>query len=252
MQPQSEENKIETAPVTNENVQSNEIKTQQKQEESSPPIKSEENQANWKAFRQQREAERKAKEEAERKASEERARAEAYQKALEAITNKPVPQAHNPYSFDHPEENEDERLQKKISEGIQREIERLENQRRQKEVEEAPARIKRDFPDWDKVCNAENYDYVDYHHPEISQAYHYMPDGYEKRASIYKAIKKLVPNPDSRKDQIKADKNLSKPASISSPGNTQGGNAMSTFQLSEQKKASNWERMQRSLKGLSQ
>jgi hypothetical protein len=79
----------------------------------------------------------------------------------------------------------------------------------------------------------------------------HLPDGYDKWQAIYKAVKRFVPNTDSRQDSMKAERNLQKPASISSPGNTQGGNAMPGAKLDESRKAANWERMQRTLKGLS-
>ncbi len=40
--------------------------------------------------------------------------------------------------------------------------------------------VKKDFPDFDHIVNAENLDYIDYHYPEVSRPLQRLNDGYEK------------------------------------------------------------------------
>jgi hypothetical protein len=62
-------------------------------------------------------------------------------------------------------------------------------------------------------------------------------------------MKKFVPNPDSRKDQARIEKNLAKPQSMSVPGSTQTGDHAPT-ELTEQRRKDNWARMCRVMKGI--
>lgn len=218
-------------------------------EEPGPNIKSEENQANWRAFRERKEADRKAKEEAEKRAAEKHAEAEALKAALEAITNKPQRQRHD--EVEERDESEDERIQRRVDEAIKKHESEAERRRAEKEHAEFPQRINQTYPDFNQVCTTENLDWLEYHYPEVAAPYKYLPDNYDKWSSIYKAVKRFMPNPDSKKDQARAEKNLAKPGSLSGTGTTQGGSAMPAARLDEQRKADNWARMQRTLKGLS-
>jgi hypothetical protein len=239
MQPENQDNK---APEKIEQAQS-------APQEPAPEIKSEENKTNWAAFRQQREVERKAKEESDRRAKEKEAEAIALRAALEAAVSKPYRQNDN---NDHGDiaETEEQRIDKRVREIIaERELE-FSKKHAEKERQEAPQRILQTYPDFNQVVTTENCDYLDYHYPELTAPFKYMPEGYDKWNAMYKAVKKLVPNPESKKDMQKADKNLNKPGSISSVGNASGANAMPSARLDEQRKSQNWERMQKVLKGL--
>lgn len=217
--------------------------------EPQPQIKSEENQKNWAAFRAQREQERKAREESDRRAEQKAQEAEALRKALEAAVNRPY---HNDSQNDgQNEESEEERIEKKVQAALKKERERYEKEAREREHREYPERLASNFSDFQQVCNAENLDYLEYHYPEVAAPYKHLPDSYEKWAGIYKAVKRFVPNPDSKKDMARAEKNLQKPGSISSAGTSQQEGARGSHILTEAKKLANWERMQRSLKGLS-
>jgi hypothetical protein len=217
--------------------------------EDAPVIKSEENQANWKAFREEREKIRREKEEAQKRAYEENQRAKALQLALEAAINKP---SHfNQQPENELEESEDQRMEKRIQQIIEEREKKSEQQRMLKEQEEAPQKIARSYPDFNKICTQENCDYLDYHYPEITAPFKHMPDGYEKWELMYKVIKKFVPNTDATKDMSRAEKNLQKPGSISTPGGTQGQSSMPSARLDEARKAANWERMQKTISGLS-
>jgi len=225
-------------------------------EEASPDIKSEENKTNWAAVREQRAADRKAKEEANKRAEEKVKEVDALKAALEAIVNKPNTnrQFNEPYQ-EYGEESEDDKMQRKIDAAVSQ---RLEQERRKDKEEqqvrdrqELPKKLQQAYPDFDRVVSDENKDYLEYHYPEVVAAFNHAPDSFETWSNVYKAIKRFVPNTDTRKDQAKMDKNLQKPGSISSTGTSQGGNTMSAARLDEQRKADNWARMQKTLKGLS-
>jgi hypothetical protein len=220
--------------------------TIQENQESSPTLSSDTQKENWKKFREQKDFERKQRIEAEKIANEERARASALQAALEAAVNKGYQQPHQEM-----DESEEQRLEKKVNALLAQKEAAYEKQRIEKEHAEFPQKLVSAFSDFNQVCSTENLDYLEYHYPELASPFKYMPDGFDKWASIYKAVKRFVPNTDSKKDMQKMEKNLAKPQSTSSPGNTQGGNAMPSAKLDEQKKADNWARMQKTLKGLS-
>ena len=216
--------------------------------EVAPTIKTEENQANWRAFREQREADRKAREESDKRAKAKEEEAAALKAALEAITNKPD-QNYRQDTGDI-EESEEQRIDRRVKQIIAERETQQEQTRLQREQQEAPQRILQTFPDFNKVVTTENCDYLDYHYPELTAPFKYMPEGYEKWVAMYNAVKKLVPNLDSKKDMAKAEKNLQKPGSISSTGTTTGTGQMPSARLTEEKRAANWERMQRTMKGL--
>lgn len=219
--------------------------------EAQPVIKSEENQNNWKMFREQREHERKRldqeskqRQEAEHRAKQREEEAEALKKALEAVVNKQN-------TYDEPGESEDARIDKKVKEALAKQRQHDDQERRRREKEELPNNLASTFSDFGQVCSAENLDYLEFHYPEVAAGYKHAPDSFDKWANLYKAVKKFVPNTDSKKDMAKADRNLAKPQSMSAPGTTQGGNAMPGARLDEKKMNDNWARMQRVMKGLS-
>jgi hypothetical protein len=244
MNPVATENKPE---VKNEQQQTQQPVAQtQTVSETAPPIKSEENQANWKAFREQRENERKAREASERIAQQKAAEAEALRAALEALTNKPA----QGYQQEEREESEDERIDKRVKQIIAEREAQAEQTRQQREKQEFPQRLNNTYGDFNKVCSSENLDYLEYHYPEVAAPFKHLPDGYDKWAGIYKAVKRFVPNVDAKHDSKKAEQNLQKPGSASSPAITNGGNAIGAPRLDEARKQANWDRMQRLLKGL--
>jgi hypothetical protein len=220
--------------------------------EQTPQIKSEENKANWKAFREQKEVERKAREAAEKRAIEKAAEAEALKAALEAAISNKTSNNRNQYDDDREiSETEEERIDKRVKAILaEREIQ-SEKEKQERERQSLPDKMTQVYPDFNKVCKTENFDYLEYHHPVIYNALKNRGDSFESWSQIYQAIKQYVPNLDAKQDSQKAEKNLMKPQSISSPGNTQGGNAMPSARLDDARKAENWARMQRTLKGLS-
>ncbi len=208
---------------------------------------------NWKAFREARKKDRSEREAAEKRAIEKEAEVAALKAAMEAAFTKPNPIQQQPYAYEQQqEESEDERIEKKVRVAIAAREAESERLRAQREIQEYPNRLQRDFPDFQNVISQENRDYLDFHYPEISRPLSRLPDGYDKWHDIYHAIKKLIPNNSSvRKDSARADANFNKPKSISSTGLTQSQETSSANFLSEERKAANWARMQQRLKGIS-
>lgn len=260
------ENKVE-APSTPEKVeavkqdpnvtQKPEQILQQKQNENKD-LESQED-PNWRAVREARKKDRAEREAAEKKAAEAQAQAEALKAALESVFSKSAPPVHayQQYygmqpTYDQPEETEDEKIEKKVNALLAIREEKARQEASQREMQEYPNRLKKDFPDFDHIVNAENLDYIDYHYPEVSRPLQRLNDGYEKWSDIYHAIRKFVPNHASaKKDAIRAEINQQKPKSISSTGITQSGeNVRQSWQEVEQRRAARWQEMQNILKGV--
>ena len=204
----------------------------------------------WDAFRQARAQERKQAEEMAKQAQKSAAEAAALKAALESALQRPVQQQQQ-FGYEQQEETEEQRIEKKVAEAIARKEQEYERKNREREQAEYPQRLTATFNDFGQVCNEENLDYLEYHYPEVAAAFKQAPEGYDKWASIYKAVKRFVPNTDSRKDAAKAERNLNKPGSISSPTVASGGgNQTPASRLDEQRKAANWSRMQKALKGI--
>lgn len=213
---------------------------------------------NWRAFREARKKDRADREAAERKAHEKEAEISALKAAMEAAFSKssPTPQAYQQYygmnTSAEQEETEDERIERKVQAVLSVREAAAEKSRIEKEQQEYPNRLNQTYSDFNTIISQENLDYLDYHYPEVSRPLQRLQDGYDKWSDIYKAVKKFVPNTTtSKKDAAKAEVNFNKPKSISSTSITQPGEAVGSARLTEEKRASNWERMQKILKGVS-
>lgn len=172
---------------------------------------------------------------------------------MEAAFSKSSIQTNNIQDPYHPhEETEDERIEKKVQAALAAREAQAERERMQREQQEYPQRLSSNFPDFHHAIAQDNLDYLDYHYPEVSRPLQRLPDGYDKWADIYRAVKKFVPNHSTaKKDAARAEANFNKPKSISSPSITQSGEAISGVRLTEEKRAANWQRMQNILKGVS-
>ncbi len=235
------------------NVQRNISSTENENIPVSPTISPEkietENEINWKKFRESREADRKRSEELVKRAQEKEAEANALKQALESVLNQN--QRQQQYSNEeYEEESEDQKIEKKVIALLAKREAEAHKKREEEEQASYPQKLKSIHNDFDQVCNAENLDYLEYHHPELARSLGRMPQSFEKWNDIYNAVKRYIPNINSKKDATRADVNLSKPQSLSSPGMTQSGNAMPASRLDEKRKAENYERMQRIMKGL--
>ncbi len=238
------ENKQTTQEIQPENIQKVETKIDIQKEEQSPPIKTEENQANWKKFREDREIERKARKEAEEMASKKHAEAEALKAAMDALLNKQQPQQNQQqYQNEYNEETTEQVIERKIKAAIEKDRQSQREEQQRIEAQTYPQRIIQEHKDFNNVCTPENMDYLEYHYPEVATAYRYMPDGFEKWSSIYKAIKKFVPS-GKKEDEARMIKNAQKPqANI--PTMTDTKPQTSGWKLTEERRKENWERMQK-------
>jgi uncharacterized membrane protein YqiK len=214
---------------------------------------------NWKAFREARKKDRAEREAAERRAAEKENEVAALKAAMDAAfsaKSAPSPQAYQQYygmnQHEQPEENEEQRIERKVNELIAKKEEQYKRQAAEEEQREFPNRLMRDLPDFKQVCSQENLDYLDFHYPEIARPLGRLGDGYDKWHDTYHAVKKLIPNHSSaRKEAARADMNSSKPRSISSTGPSPTGEApRNSYQEVEARRAENWARMQRMLKGV--
>ena len=212
---------------------------------------------NWRAFREARKKDRQEKEAAEKLAREKSAEAEALKAAMEAAFGKQQESDHrradtkNRESAYEPEESEDERIEKKVQAVLAAREQAMENDRRQREQQEYPQRLNQTYSDFSNTVSSENLDYLEYHYPEVASPLRRLPDGYEKWADIYKAVKKFVPNSvNARQDASRAESNFNKPKSISSATVTNSGEPGNASRLSDDRKAENWARMQKLLKGV--
>ncbi len=243
MNPETTENKVDP------NLNQNKSDTNSQQVDNISP----ENEANWKAFREQKEQERKARIEAEKRAQEKQLEAEALKQALEAALNKgqyAQPQQQQNY-YAQEEETEDQRIKNLVKAELEAERIKIKKEQAEYEQKTYQQRILDNHKDFNNICSDENMDYLQFHHPEICKGFRHMPEGFEKWDTIYKAIRKYVPNTEAKKDLIRAERNLNKPQSIASTTTPTGSSGPFASQISEDKKAANWARMQRSLKGLS-
>ena len=216
--------------------------------EESPDIKTEENQANWKKFREEREKDRKARIEAEAQAKKKSEEAEAMKAAMEALLSQNNPQPYQNDAYDEYETDE-QKVARLVKEQLERERKLEDEKRRKEEAARLPQKLASDYKDFGNVCNSENLDYLEYHHPEIALAFSQMPESYEKWSSIYKAVKKLVPFSEKNKDQSRMDKNLLKPQA-SSPSVADPSESQSGWRLTEQKRMDNWRRMQQDMRSM--
>ncbi len=227
--------------------------TQQKSSENKEPETHED--PNWRAFREARKRDRAEKEAAERRAAEKEAEATALKAAMEAAFSKsaPSPQAYQQqYGIDQPEESEEQRIERKVNAILEQKEKQYAREQYEREQKEYPSRISRDMPDFKQVCSQEALDYLDYHYPEISRPLQRLPEGYDKWHDIYHAVKKLIPNhAQAKKDVMKADINGNRPKSMAAPSSTPPGEkARETWQDAESRRAENWSRMQRIMKGV--
>lgn len=220
-------------------------------------------QINWKKFRAEKEALRKAKEQEALKAQELANQNAALQQALDAVLTKQQPQQqathHMPVlpkdQFVTGEEIQsylDGTLDPKLESKIDQLLDRKERQRQaeaaEREKRELPNRVKTVHSDWESVVSQDNCDYLEYHHPELSASISAMPESVEKYSTIYKAIKRYVPNAGNSQDMRKLEANALKPRSASASGVAQTVPAPSLVIDNDRKKA-NYERMMRQIKG---
>ncbi len=245
-------------PIAQDKVQTNAPipNTDNKQTEDTTKAPSIEENPDFRAFREGRKKDRAEREAAEKRAAEKEAEVIALKAAMESAFSKsaPTPQAYQNYygTSGETEETEDQKIEKKVNELLAKKEKQYQQQQQEREQREYPTRLSRELPDFGSVCSQENLDYLDYHYPELSRPLQRLPEGYDKWHDIYYAVKKLMPNSlNAKKDAQKAEMNSNKPKSISSPQMTPSGekSSMSMNDI-EVRRAENWARMQKTMKGL--
>lgn len=207
---------------------------------------------NWRVVREKLKKEKEHREIAEKRAAEKEAEANALKEAMEAAFSKipsPNQQQQQQYGYQQ-EESEDQKIERMVSEKVSKFEQDFEKKMFEREHKQYPAKLAQIYPDFHQMTSDENLAYLDYHYPEVSSPLKRLKDDFDKWSDIYKAVKKFVPNANNaRREAAKAESNLMKPKSMSSTGVTQTGETGSK-RMSEEQRASNWERMQRVIKGI--
>ena len=221
---------------------------------------------NWKKFRQEREKDRQEQVARKKKEEELEGQNKALKGVVEAFLNKQPGMTQEqketitasiPVGEFTTGKDVIDYVESKLSSDLEKNLDRLldkrekqrEQERRRQEAAELPNSLRKAIPDFDNVCSAQNLDYLEYHHPELAKSLEELPDSYNKWDRVYKAVKRYVPNPDSTKQQARADNNATKPRSVSNMPNASRDEA--PRQLDADRKKANFERMQRQMKGLS-
>lgn len=228
-------NEVVNTPENNENTQTALPVEQETQE-----------QINWKKARAERLEQEKLAREAQERAAQKAAEAEALKAALDAVLNKPQPQYDQ---YNNQDDDEEKKLEQKLERLLQQREEKSRREREEEERRQLPQKLSSTYGDFNDVCSSENLHYVEYHYPEIAKAIECMPEGFDKYSTIYKTIKRFVPNTNSQKDIKKIDQNLSKPQSMNS-GLSSTSDTTPHIMLDDERKKANWARMQRAKKGL--
>lgn len=210
---------------------------------------------NWRSFREARKRDKEERQAAERRAAEKEAEANALKAAMEAAFQRGsnnISQSQTYSEGYNQEETEDERIERKVQAAIAIRETAAAKERHEREKQELPQRLLSAYPDYNNVVNEENGAYLEYHHPELYRAMLRQPENFDTCSDIYKLVKKFVPNSTTAKrESAKADSNFAKPKSISSTGITPSGEAQGSHIITKEKREANWVRMQKSLKGLS-
>ena len=246
-----QQEKVIAQPEAQQNPKKEEVKQQETKQENGA-----EEDPNWKAFREARKKDRLEREAAERRAAEKEAEATALKAAMEAAFSKGGNLGHSQSNQQNEygqEESEDERINKKVEAAIAQREAAAERARQEREHQEYPQRLMKNLPDFQQTISQENLDYLDYHFPEVSRPLQRLPDGYDRWADIYAAVKKFVPNSKTvKKEAEKAAHNMNKPKSISSPSITQPGEAKQGVNMRdvEARRAERYAEMKRIINGV--
>lgn len=235
----------------NNQGQSNQPQGEEKQED-----------PNWRAFREARKRDRLEKEAAEKRAREKEEEAAALRAAMDAAFHKGGArggthqnlESYTNYGgpIEEIEESDEQRIERMVTQAIEKRQKEYEQEMAVREKERMPQALRETYGDFGDVVNEDNLDYLEYHFPEIAKPLGRLPDSYEKWSDIYKAVKRFVPNAENAKyEGARADANQNKPRSISSTQvtGTEVGST-SAARLTQERRAENWRRMQRVLKGL--
>jgi hypothetical protein len=230
--------------IEKENVQHT---TQPEQQQIVQPVENEEEtpqQIDWKKFKAARAKERQEAEQAKKVAEAKAKEAEALKAALDALVNRPTYQSQPEYQ----DESEEQRIQRLVDARITEQERKREEEKMKRESEQSLPNAMKTYSDFRDIYTQENCDYLEYHHPELFRSLQNETDSFDKWTRVYNALKRYIPNAaSSAKDQRKAEKNMSKPQSMSVGGRTATGDG-APQRLDHAQKQANWSRMVAAMK----
>jgi hypothetical protein len=128
---------------------------------------------------------------------------------------------------------------------------------RQLEAQVIETRLRSQYPDFDKVVNADNIAVLQAKHPELTAAITLTPgkDIYATAAAAYTLIRKLgiAPEDEFVEDKAIAQKNAAKPRPLSSMSPQSGDSPLAhanafSASLTSERKAQVWKQMQEDMK----
>lgn len=144
----------------------------------------------------------------------------------------------------------------KLSQQIKRLEEKLEQSEKKSYQTTTEMRIKRDYPDFEKVASYENLKQLKELDPDLAEAILSTPDPYKQHALAYKMVKNLgIYKEDTFKgDRDRAIKNTTKPRPLTSISPQQGDSPLSNANafangLTEDLKKQLYKEMLQSMKG---
>jgi len=122
----------------------------------------------------------------------------------------------------------------------------------------AEARLKANFPDWEKVISDDNLERLKQADPDLMASIQYNPDPYSQYAAAYKAIKRqgIYKEDKYAGDREKAEHNANKPRPLTSVSPQQGdsplskANAFANAPLTDELKKKYWKDLQEATKRL--
>lgn len=226
-------------------------------------------QVNWRNFRAAKEARRKQDEEAAKERDQLKAQAQrsaeeklALQQALEAaLSARGNTNAISQQQKDDIVQGLDPNdiptggqvasyVQKAIQDGIAKALTEQKHLSYQEQEKKRIENLEKEIPDFNQVLSKDNVDYLEYHYPSVFQAMKEQPESYQKYKGAYDTVKKLVPNLNNSQNNARAEINLAKPKSLSSPGVTGAAEKKAAWSMSEQERKENYDNMVKRIKGI--
>ncbi len=145
---------------------------------------------------------------------------------------------------------------KKVNKQIKNLEDQLKYYQQQSSLNSTEAKLKSQYPDFDKIVSKENLENLRTVYPEIAATINSSPDLYNKAVSAYTMIKKLgIMQEDLYvEDKAQAQKNAAKPKPLVSVSPQQGdsplsrANAFASGKLSDELKKSLWREMEEARK----
>lgn len=118
----------------------------------------------------------------------------------------------------------------KVSQEVKRLKGELNEYKRKSSIETTEARIRAEYPDFDKVVSRDNIESLNNNYPELAHTLSASDDLYKTARAAYTLIRKLGISPDVNSydmDKELAQRNVSKPRPLTSVSPQQGDSALS-------------------------